>query len=401
MIIAPKIKGFICTTAHPAGCEKNILNYLAYLDAQPKINMPEIKNALVIGASTGYGLASAMTASFSLGASVTAVALEKNAKANRTATSGFYNLAAYKKQADARGLKLTPVIADAFSNQAKSKVGEIIVGADDPVRQHNKIDLLVYAIAAPARIDPDTGERYSSVLKPIGNAYSSKGLDLNSYKMNEIAIAPASEPEINNTVKVMGGEDLKLWVDYLTKHNKLSENAIVLAYSYIGPSITHGIYLNGTIGAAKNHLKQTADEISSRAYVAVNKAVVTQSSAAIPVVSLYISILFKIMKEKGLHEDCTEQIHRLFKKLADGENLTDKNGFIRIDDWEMRDDVQNEVAERWTRVSDDNLSELADLDGYRSDFIKLFGFGLDGVDYNADIETIVDEATLGFINLTE
>lgn len=394
MIIEPKIKGFICTTAHPKGCEKNILNYLAYLDNNAKINLPDIKNALVIGASTGYGLASAMTASFSLGADVIAVALERNAKANRTASAGLYNLAAYKKQADARGLSLRPVIADAFSRQAKEKVRELI---DAPV------DLLVYSIAAPARVDPDTGERYSSVLKPIGKAYVSKGIDLSSYKMNEITVAPASEPEIANTVKVMGGEDLKLWADYLAENNKLSGNAIILAYSYLGPALTHEIYLNGTVGGAKNHLKQTADELSGsyRAYIAVNKAVVTQSSAAIPVLPLYISLLFKVMKEKGLHEDCTEQIHRLFKKFEDGGNLTDANGFIRIDDWEMREDIQNEVADRWARASDDNLNELADLAGYRGDFLKLFGFGLEGVDYNADIEPAVDESALGFVNLTE
>lgn len=400
MIIEPKIKGFICTTAHPSGCEKNILNNLAYLDNNAKINLPDIKNALIIGASAGYGLASAMTASFSLGANVIAVAIEKNAVNNRTATAGLYNLAAYKKQADSRGLSVIPVIADAFSHKAKEKTGELI---------KTPVDLLVYSIAAPARIDPDTGERYSSVLKPIGGAYSSKGINLSAYKMNEISVAPASDAEIAGTVKVMGGEDLKLWVDYLAKNNKLSEGALILAYSYIGPSLTHDIYLNGTVGAAKNHLKQTVDELNGsynvKSYVSVNKALVTQSSSAIPVLPLYISILFKVMKEKNIHEDCTEQIYRLFKKLECGageaaEDITDSNGFIRLDDWEMRDDVQREVADRWARANDENLTEIADLAGYRSDFVKLFGFGLEGVDYSADVEPNVDEPALGFVNLT-
>ena len=393
MIIGPKVKGFICTTAHPKGCEKNIADYLAYLDSKPKIDLPGIKNALVIGASAGYGLASAMAASFSLGASVTAVALEKNAKANRTATAGLYNLAAYKKQADARGLRVTPVVADAFAHQTREKVRELL----GP--ENEQVDLLVYSVAAPARIDPDTGERYSSVLKPVGREYKSKGIDLNSYKMNEISIAPASPQEIANTVKVMGGEDLKLWAGYLRQYDLLSENAIILAYSYIGPELTHDIYLNGTIGAAKAHLKQTADELG--AYISVNKALVTQASGAIPVLPLYISLLFKVMKDKGLHEGCTEQIYRLFRKLEAGTGLRDPEGYIRIDDCEMRDDVQREVAASWESVSDDNLSELADLAGYRSDFLKLFGFGLEGVDYSADVEPAVDEVALGFVNLSE
>jgi len=401
MIIEPKIKGFICTTAHPAGCEKNVLNNVRLLDNNGAINLPDIKNVLVVGASAGYGLASAMTASFSLGANVIAVALEKNAKNNRTATAGFYNLAAYKKQADARGLSLTPIIADAFSHQAKEKAGEFI---DAP------LDMLIYCIAAPARVDPDTGEKYSSALKPIGSEYRSKGIDLSTYKINEnpISIAPASETEIASTVKVMGGEDLKLWVDYLAQNGKLRSNAIILAYSYIGPALTHDIYLNGTIGAAKDHLKQTIDNLNLggayKAYVSVNKAVVTQASSAIPALPLYISILFKVMKEQNIHEDCTEQIYRLFKlleKSESGENLTDENGLIRIDDWEMRDDIQREVADRWTRATNDNLDELADLTGYRGDFVKLFGFGLDGIDYSADIDSAVDERALGFVNLTE
>ena len=263
--------------------------------------------------------------------------------------------------------------------------------------------MIIYSIAAPVRIDPDSGEKYSSVLKPIGIEYKSKGIDLTSYKLNEVTIQPATDEEIKNTVKVMGGEDLSLWVDVLTKNNLLRENAVVISYSYIGPSVTHDIYLNGSVGAAKNHLKQTSDMINKtykvKSYVSVNKALVTQASAAIPVMPLYISILFKIMKEKNLHENCIQQIYRLFKKLQDNKNLTDENGYIRIDDYEMREDVQKEVSESWAKVSDENLNNLADLDGYRKDFLNLFGFDLDGVDYNKDVEIEVDENSLGFVNL--
>ena len=402
MIIEPKIRGFICTTAHPAGCEKNILDNIDYLDKNQKINIPDIKTALVIGASTGYGLASALTASFSLGAGVIAVALEKNAKNNRTATAGMYNLAAYKKQADARGLYVKPVIADAFSNKAKETAGEIIKN------EFGAVDLLVYSIAAPARIDPVSGTRYASVLKPIGKEYKSKGIDLsdyNNYKINEVSVPPASEKETEETIKVMGGEDLGLWTDYLQKNNLMRESAVIIAYSYTGPALTHDIYLNGTVGAAKNHLKQTSAELNKlykvKSYTAAAKAIVTQASSAIPVMPLYISILFKVMKEKNLHEGCAEQIYRLFKKLGSDQNLTDENGFIRTDDLEMREDVQREVAERWAKTNDGNLGELADLDGYRADFIKLFGFGLEGIDYSAESSPEVDEAALGFINLTD
>ena len=399
MIIEPKTKGFICITAHPKGCEKNILNNIEYLSKNEKLKIPDVKNVLVVGASAGYGLASAMTASFALDANVIGVSFEKNAQTDRgrTATAGFYNLAAYQKEANKKNLELKNIIGDAFSNETKEKVCEIIK------TDSKKIGMLIYSIAAPARTDPETGVKYSSVLKPISKEYKSKGIDLSSYKLNDMAIQPASGEEVKNTVKVMGGEDLNIWVDTLTKNNLLSENAIVISYSYIGPAVTHDIYLNGSVGAAKNHLKETSDSLNKlykvKSYVSVNKALVTQSSAAIPVLPLYISLLFKVMKEKNLHENCTEQIYRLFEKIANGQNLTDEHGFIRIDDWEMRGDVQKEVAERWEKVSDVNLNDLADLDGYRKDFLNLFGFDLDGVDYSEDIEIEVDEDSLGFVNL--
>ena len=399
MIIEPKTKGFICITSHPKGCGKNILNNIKYLSENEKINIPEIKNVLVIGASTGYGLASAMTASFALDANVTGVSFEKNAQKDRgrTATAGMYNLAAYQKEADKKNLYLKNIIGDAFSNETKEKVCGII---------KQPVDMIIYSIAAPVRIDPETGEKYNSVLKPIGKEYKSKGIDLTSYKLNEVSIQPATQEEIENTVKVMGGEDLYIWTDILSKNNLLRENAIIISYSYIGPPVTHDIYLNGSVGAAKNHLKLTADKLNKlykvKAYVSVNKAVVTQASSAIPVMPLYISILFKVMKEKNLHENCIQQIYRLFKKIQDNkdfEDLTDENGFIRIDDREMRDDVQREVAQRWAKVSDENLSDLADLDGYKKDFLNLFGFDLNGVDYGEDVETEVDEDGLGILDL--
>jgi len=399
MIVEPKIKGFICTTAHPKGCEKNILNNIEYFESNKKIDLPDVKNVLVVGGSTGYGLASAMAATFALNSNVIAIAVERNAQKdkNRTATAGMYNFAAYQAEANKRNLYLKTILGDAFSNQVKEKVCGIIKN------DWGKIDMIIYSIAAPNRTDPETGEKYVSVLKPIGKEYKSKSIDLPYFKMNEVTVQPATEEEIKNTVHVMGGEDLKLWVDILNKNNLLSENAVVLAYTYIGTKITHDIYLNGTIGAAKNHLKQTSDELNRdykvKSYVAVDKAVVTQSSGAIPVLPLYISILFKVMKEKNLHENCVQQMYRLFKKIADSRDLTDENGFIRIDDWEMQDDVQKEVAERWEKINDGNLSELADLDGFRNDFINLFGFGLDGVDYSQDVEIEIDEDKLGIINL--
>ena len=409
MIIEPKIKGFICTTAHPKGCEKNILNNIDYItenNKNNKINLPEIKNVLVIGASTGYGLTSAMTATFALGANVIAVAFERNGQKyrNRTATAGMYNLAAYQKESNKRNLYLKTILGDAFANNTKEKICDLIKN------DLKKIDMIIYSIAAPNRIDPETGEKYSSVLKPVGKEYKSKGIDLTYFKMNEVTVAPATDEEVRNTVKVMGGEDLRLWVDILVNNSLLSKNAIVLSYSYIGPVITHDIYLNGSVGAAKNHLKQTSDELNReykiKSYVSVNKALVTHSSAAIPVMPLYISILFKVMKEKNLHENCIQQIYRLFKKIADesADNLAlvDENGFIRVDDWEMRDDIQIEVAERWDKINDANLSDSADLDGYRKDFLNLFGFRVDGIDYSLDVEDNeieVDEESLGIINL--
>ena len=398
MIIEPKVKGFICITAHPKGCEKNIQNTIDYFGAQKKLELPHIKNVLVVGASTGYGLASAMAASFALGANVIAVAFEKNAQAERgrTASAGMYNLAAYQREANRQGLYLKTIIGDAFAHETKKIVC-------DCIREIGPIDLFIYSIAAPIRQDPDTGERYSSVLKPAGKPYKSKGIDLTSFKLSETVIQPATEEEIKNTVKVMGGEDLELWAAALSKNNLFGKDAAIISYSYIGPPLTHDIYKNGAVGAAKDHLKLTSDRLHGLygvlSYVSVNKAVVTQSSAAIPVLPLYISILFSVMKEKKLHENCAEQIYRLFEKLQNKQNLTDDAGFIRMDEFEMSEEVQSEARRRWELVDDENLGELADVDGYRRDFLNLFGFGLEGVDYGEDLDIEVDEEGLGFLNL--
>ena len=401
MVIEPKIKGFICITAHPKGCEKNILNNIEYLSKRKKLDLPETKNILVIGASSGYGLASAMTASFSAGANTLCVAFEKNAQKERgrTATAGMYNLAGYQKEADKNDLYLKTVIGDAFADETKEKVCEIIKNG------LKKIDMVIYSIAAPSRTDPKTGSKYSSVLKPVNGEYRSKGINPSNFELTEMSIPPANEYEINSTIEVMGGYDLELWVDILSKNELLSENAFVISYSYIGPQITHEIYKNGTVGAAKQHLKNTSDKLNGsykiRSYISINKAVVTQSSSAIPVLPLYISILFKVMKEKDLHENCIEQAYRLFEKLQENKNFTDDNGFIRLDDLEMRDDVQREVKKRWDSITNENLYILADPDGYKKDFLNLFGFGLDGVDYLEDTKIEIDENELGIINLTE
>lgn len=398
MIVEPKIKGFICITAHPDGCAANVKDSVEYIKKQGKIKIPNIKNVLVVGASTGYGLESALVASYGLDANVLNVSYEKNAVRGRCATAGMYNSAAAKELADKNNKYYKIIMGDAFSNPVKEKALQIIKD------KMNKIDLLIYSIAAPSRIDPVTGEKYNSVLKPIGKIYKSKGIDLNSYTLTETTVNPtSSEEEINSTIKVMGGEDLLLWVDKLSKNNLLSDNAKIICYSYIGPDLTHDIYKNGTVGMAKNHLKQTSDYISKtynvESFVSINKALVTQSSSAIPVLPLYISLLFKLMKEKGTHENCVMQIYRLFKKLENGENLTDSDGFIRIDDFEMDESVQREVAERWEKVNDENLYDLADIDGYRNDFIKLFGFGREDIDYNNDVSLEVDVEKLDILNM--
>jgi enoyl-[acyl-carrier protein] reductase / trans-2-enoyl-CoA reductase (NAD+) len=381
MNIQPKIRGFICTTAHPKGCFRVVEEQIEYVKSQGPINGP--KNVLIIGASTGYGLASRITTTFGAGSKTIGVFFEKEADDKRTASAGWYNTAAFETLAHAEGHYAKSINGDAFSNDIKQRTADLIR------KDLKQVDLVIYSLASPRRTHPVSGEVFSSVLKPIGRSYTSKTVDAFRGEVKDITIEPASEDEIANTIAVMGGEDWEMWIDFLMKENLLANGAATIAYTYIGPELTHPIYKEGTIGRAKADLKHSADKLTKKmsaingeAVVSVNKAVVTQASAAIPVVPLYISILFKIMKEKGTHEGCIEQIYRLFS-----ENLTkrDREGYIRVDDWEMEKDVQKKVAELWPQITSDNLLELTDIDGYRDEFYRLFGFNASDVDYTADV----------------
>lgn len=384
MIVAPKIRGFICTTAHPDGCAANVRSQIDYVRSRgPLPDSP--KKVLVIGASTGYGLASRIVPAFGGGAATIGVFFEKPGAENKTGSAGWYNSVAFEEAASEAGLYAKSFNGDAFSNEMKEQVIAAVCA------DLGQVDCIVYSLASPRRTDPETGEVYKSVLKPIGQAYAQKNLNTDTAEVNSVSIEPASDEEIAHTVKVMGGEDWELWLDALAKAGALAEGFTTVAYSYIGPDLTYPIYTNGTIGRAKEHLEQSAARLNARfgdgsAYVSVNKALVTQASSAIPVVPLYISLLYKIMKEKGLHEGCIEQIQRLFanRLLTEGGPALDEKGRIRIDDWEMREDIQAAVADAWEKVTTDNLSELSDFSGYKSEFLRLFGFGIEGVDYEAD-----------------
>lgn len=385
MIVQPKTRGFICTTAHPVGCDAAVKAQIDYVKAQPKTNGP--KKVLVVGSSMGYGLASRIAAAYSCGAATIGVMFDRPASGNRTATSGWYNTMAFEKYAKADGLYAKTVNGDAYSDECKKEVIDLIKA------DLGKVDMVVYSLAAPRRTVGDV--TYSSVLKTTGKPYTNKTINLIKNELQEITIEPATEEEIEATVKVMGGEDWEAWIDALKAADAIEDNAITVAYSYIGPKVTHPMYFEGSIGKAKEHLYKTADVITEKyasagikAYVSVNKALVTQSSCAIPIVPLYISILFKVMKEKGNHEGCIEQMYRLFNsKLFGGEAVpTDDEGRIRLDDWEMQPDVQDEVTKLWDSLTQENLKDNTDLDGYWADFYALFGFGIDGVDYDADVE---------------
>lgn len=390
-VVSPRVRGFVCITAHPEGCAAHVREQIAYVKSTPAIKDGP-KNVLVIGASTGYGLASRISAAFGAGANTFGVYFERPAANGKTASAGWYNTAAFEAEAKKAGLYAASMNGDAFSNEMKAQVIERLK------KEMPKIDLVVYSLAAPRRTDPATGEVYKSVLKPVGAPYSSKNLDTDKKVVNEVTLEPANEEEVKATIKVMGGEDWKLWIEALDAAGLLADGCQSVAYSYIGPSVTWPIYKDGSIGQAKKDLYAKAKEIDAilkikrgRAFVSVNKAVVTQASSAIPVVPLYISILFKVMKAKGLHEDCIEQIHRLFSKQMynDGCLNFDDDGLVRIDDLEMRDDVQKEVFEIWPKISTENLESLSDFAGYQSGFLKLFGFGLAGVNYAEEVETEV------------
>ena len=386
MVVKPKIRGFICTTAHPEGCSQIVKEQIDYVKQKGKINGP--KKVLVIGASMGYGLASRISAAYGCGASTIGVIFDKQGADARTASAGWYNTAAFEEFAHADGLYAKTINGDAFSSQIKDQVIDLIK------KDLGKVDMIVYSLAAPRRTTSD-GTVYSSVLKTTGGEFTNKSIDLKTDTVEQVTIPPATEEEIFATIKVMGGEDWKEWIGALKSAGVIEDGAVTVAYSYIGPELTHPIYKDGSIGRAKDHLAATAKEITQSidgvtAYVSVNKALVTQSSSAIPVVPLYISILYKVMKEMGLHEGCIEQMQRMFAdKLFGGEVKTDEDGLLRLDDWEMRPDVQEKVSEIWNRISTENLNECADLAGYRKDFSRLFGFDADGVDYEADADTAV------------
>ncbi|MDR3021682.1 MAG: trans-2-enoyl-CoA reductase family protein [Clostridiales bacterium] len=397
MIIKQRVKGFVCLTAHPIGCKQNVREQIGFVETNftKSSNLP--KNVLVIGGTTGYGLASALTASFGCDANVLCVGYEKQADNGRTATAGFYNSSAFLEYASLQGKYAKCVFGDAFSDKCKSMVADIVS------TEMGKIDLLIYSLASPKRLHPKTGVLYQSVLKPYGKEFVSKNLVMETGVINQVTLQPATLQEKENTIAVMGGEDWRLWIEFLSQKNLLSANAKTIAYSYIGPKFTHAIYKDGTIGAAKQHLKDTADSLNVdfgssglRAYVSIQKALVTQASSAIPVVPLYISILYDIMKKSNTHEHCIEQIVRLFKKLTTKIEL-DKEGYIRLDDWEMDKVVQDEVARRWNIVDTDNVNALADIEGYKSDFLKLFGFGHGSIDYEKDIEEKANEKNVVFI----
>ena len=386
MIIKPKSRGFICTTAHPLGCKKAVENQIKYVKSKPKLELG--KKVLVIGSSMGYGLSSRIVSAFSSNAATIGVIFDKSPSENRTASAGWYNTAAFEEFAHGENLYAKTINGDAYSDEIKQQVIDLIK------KDLGKVDAVIYSLASPRRVTQD--KTYTSVLKPIGRPFSSKSIDLKTNKITEVTIDPATNDEIEDTIKVMGGEDWQAWIDALVKADAIENDAITLAYSYIGPTLTHAIYKDGTIGQAKNHLYTTADVISEKynslgikAYVSVNKALVTQSSAAIPVVPLYISLLFKTMKEKGTHEGCIEQIYRLFSsKFQDGNALVDENGLIRLDDWEMDKSIQRIISKNWGSINDENLCELTDLEGFWNDFYAIFGFGIDGVDENNDVSPL-------------
>jgi len=390
MIIEPRTRGFICLTAHPTGCEQNVINQIAYVKSKGAINGG--KKVLVIGSSTGFGLASRISSAFGSDAATIGVFFDKPSAPGKTGSAGYYNTAAFEKHAHAAGLYAKSINGDAFSNEIKRQTMDMIK------EDLGQVDLVIYSLASPVRTHPDTGERFKSVLKPIGGVFSNKTVDFHTGKVTEISINPAEGDDIANTVAVMGGEDWKMWMDALKAENLLSEGATTVAYSYIGPSLTEAVYRKGTIGAAKDDLEATAFTISDdlksiggKAYVSVNKALVTQASSAIPVIPLYISLLYKIMKEKGIHEGCIEQIQRLYsERLFGGDLDLDAKGRIRIDDWEMRDDVQAEVSKLWKTASSENLPEIGDLKGYSDDFYNLFGFKVEGIDYDKDVNEMVE-----------
>ncbi|MDZ7870224.1 MAG: enoyl-ACP reductase FabV [Rheinheimera sp.] len=395
MVIQPKIRGFICTNAHPVGCAEHVHEQISYVKQQGTVaNGP--KNVLVIGASTGYGLASRITAAFGSGAKTLGIFFEKEATEGKTGSAGWYNTAAFEAAANAEGLWNKHLNGDAFTDEMKSQAISLIRA------EMGKIDLVVYSLAAPRRKDPVTGEIYSSVLKPIQHAYTAKTLNTSKREIEEVSVEPANDEEIFNTVKVMGGEDWERWLDQLHAAGVLAENVQTVAYTYIGKELTWPIYGKATIGRAKEDLDRAATAITNKlagqsghAYVASLKALVTQASSAIPIMPLYISLLYRVMKAEGTHEGCIEQIYGLFRQcLYNPARMLDEGGRLRMDGKELADHVQAEVTALWQQVETANIDELTDYKGYHQEFLRLFGFGYSHVDYEADVSPMVTLANL-------
>lgn len=386
MIIKPRVRGFICVTTHPAGCEANVKEQIRYVESKgPVANGP--KKVLVIGSSTGYGLAARITAAFGAGADTLGVFFERPGSETKAGTAGWYNSAAFEKAAQAKGLYARSINGDAFSDEVKRVTIETIK------QDLGQVDLVVYSLAAPRRAHPKTGEVFNSVLKPVGKTVNFRGLDTDKEVIKESVMEPATEAEIAHTVAVMGGEDWQMWIDALQEAGVLADGAKTTAFTYLGEEITHDLYWNGSIGAAKKDLDQKVLGIREKlaatggdARVSVLKAVVTQASSAIPMMPLYLSLLFKVMKEKGTHEGCIEQVDGLFRESLYGtEPHLDADGRLRADYKELQPDVQDTVKDLWNKVTNENLYQLTDFTGYKTEFLRLFGFEIDGVDYEQDV----------------
>jgi len=394
MIIKPKVRGFMCTTAHPAGCAANVREQIEYVRANGAVEGP--RKVLIIGSSTGYGLASRIVSTFGCGASTVGIFFEKEGSETKPGTAGWYNSAAFHREAEAAGIPAWSINGDAFADEIKQKTIELIK------QELGQVDLVVYSLAAPRRTHPRTGEVFKSTLKPIGKSVTERTLDTDRKQIKQVSLEPATEQEISDTVAVMGGEDWEMWIDALSAAGVLSEGCRTTAYTYLGDRVTWDIYWDGTIGAAKKDLDKTSirlneklAELGGRAYVSVLKAVVTQASSAIPIMPLYLALLFKVMKAEGTHEGCIEQIDGLFRQgLCVDEPSTDEQNRLRMDGKELRPEIQHAVEELWPQVMDDNIDEMTDFAGYHQEFLRLFGFGLKGVDYDADLSPVADIKTL-------
>ena len=394
MTIKPRVRGFMCITSHPVGCEANVKNQIDFIKSKPAVEAP--KRVLVIGSSTGYGLAARITAAFGSGASTLGIFFEKPGTETKPGTAGWYNSAAFHKYAEQDGLYAKSINGDAFSDEIKAKTIETIK------QDLGQIDLVIYSLAAPRRQHPKTGEVFNSTLKPVGKDITMRGINTDKETIQEFSLAAANEQEISDTVAVMGGEDWQMWIDALDEAGVLAEGAKTTAFTYIGEKMTWDLYWDGTIGQAKKDLDKRVlsirDKLAAKggdARVSVLKGVVTQASSAIPIMPLYLAMLFKEMKRDGSHEGCIEQLYRLYAEcLYNADPRLDDEGRLRVDELELRPEVQAVVAETWAKITTENLAELTDFAGYKQEFLTLFGFGIDGVDYQADVATDVSIGNL-------